>query len=53
MEKAETEEGSFLDCFRGTNLRRTEIVSLSSALARYQIKTPAALPPALIQTTVA
>ena len=27
LEKAETENASFLDCFRGTNLRRTEIVS--------------------------
>jgi SP family general alpha glucoside:H+ symporter-like MFS transporter len=27
MERAETEGASFLDCFRGTNLRRTEIVS--------------------------
>lgn len=26
LEKAETESASFLDCFRGTNLRRTEIV---------------------------
>ncbi|KAF9886286.1 hypothetical protein FE257_011899 [Aspergillus nanangensis] len=25
LEKAETEDGSFLDCFKGTNLRRTEI----------------------------
>ncbi|KAK0648260.1 general substrate transporter [Cercophora newfieldiana] len=25
MEKAETENATFLDCFRGTNLRRTEI----------------------------
>lgn len=28
MEKSETAEASFLDCFRGTNLRRTEIVSI-------------------------
>lgn len=27
LEKAETEGATFLDCFRGTNLRRTEIVS--------------------------
>ena len=27
LEKAETANASFLDCFRGTNLRRTEIVS--------------------------
>jgi hypothetical protein len=28
LEKAETESSSFLECFQGTNLRRTEIVSL-------------------------
>jgi SP family general alpha glucoside:H+ symporter-like MFS transporter len=28
LEKAETENASFLECFRGTNLRRTEIVSV-------------------------
>ena len=33
LEKAETAEASFLECFQGTNLRRTEIVSLSSFLA--------------------
>lgn len=27
LEKAETAGSSFLECFRGTNLRRTEIVS--------------------------
>lgn len=27
LEKAETADASILDCFRGTNLRRTEIVS--------------------------
>lgn len=27
MEAAETENASFFECFRGTNLRRTEIVS--------------------------
>lgn len=27
LEKAEVEGASFFDCFRGTNLRRTEIVS--------------------------
>jgi MFS transporter, SP family, general alpha glucoside:H+ symporter len=27
LERAETEGASFLECFRGTNLRRTEIVS--------------------------
>jgi len=32
MEKAETANGSFLDCFKGTNLRRTEIVSTISCL---------------------
>lgn len=30
LEKAETEGASILDCFKGTNLRRTEIVSSSS-----------------------
>lgn len=29
LEKAETSNASFLECFKGTNLRRTEIVSLS------------------------
>jgi SP family general alpha glucoside:H+ symporter-like MFS transporter len=28
LEMAETENASFLECFQGTNLRRTEIVSL-------------------------
>jgi SP family general alpha glucoside:H+ symporter-like MFS transporter len=28
LERAETEGASFIECFRGTNLRRTEIVSL-------------------------
>jgi SP family general alpha glucoside:H+ symporter-like MFS transporter len=28
MERAETETASFWECFRGTNLRRTEIVSI-------------------------
>lgn len=28
MEQAETANASFIDCFRGTNLRRTEIVCL-------------------------
>lgn len=28
IERAETESASFLECFKGTNLRRTEIVSL-------------------------
>jgi SP family general alpha glucoside:H+ symporter-like MFS transporter len=27
IEKAESNSGSFADCFRGVNLRRTEIVS--------------------------
>lgn len=31
LEKAETVEASYIDCFRGTNLRRTEIVSNSSS----------------------
>ena len=26
MEKAESAEGSYLECFKGTNLRRTEIM---------------------------
>lgn len=29
IEKAETAGASFLECFRGTNLRRTEIVSIT------------------------
>jgi len=33
MEKAETESASFFECFRGTNLRRTEIVSFPLYLA--------------------
>lgn len=28
MEKAETQDASFLDCFKGSNLRRIEIVSV-------------------------
>ena len=32
LEKAETAEASFIDCFRGTNARRTEIVSCSTNL---------------------
>lgn len=34
LEKAETAEASYLDCFRGTNLRRTEIVSSHQSLGR-------------------
>lgn len=30
LEKSETESASFLECFQGANLRRTEIVSLIS-----------------------
>ena len=30
LEKAETADASFIECFRGTNLRRTEIVSTPS-----------------------
>ena len=30
LEKAETGDASFWECFRGTNLRRTEIVSIPS-----------------------
>lgn len=30
LEKAETANASFLECFKGTNLRRTEIVSIYS-----------------------
>ncbi len=33
LEKAETEGATFFDCFRGTNLRRTEIVSRLKHLA--------------------
>lgn len=29
LEKADTEKASFFECFKGTNLRRTEIVSSS------------------------
>lgn len=29
IEKAETADASFIECFQGTNLRRTEIVSTS------------------------
>jgi SP family general alpha glucoside:H+ symporter-like MFS transporter len=29
LEQAETENASFLECFKGTNLRRTEIVGCS------------------------
>jgi SP family general alpha glucoside:H+ symporter-like MFS transporter len=29
LEKADMEDANFLECFKGTNLRRTEIVSLS------------------------
>lgn len=28
LERAETENANFIDCFKGTNLRRTEIVSI-------------------------
>lgn len=30
LEKAETENASFFECFKGTNLRRTEIVSITT-----------------------
>lgn len=33
LEKAETANASYLECFKGTNLRRTEIVSISSCLS--------------------
>ena len=33
IEKAETANASFLECFQGTNLRRTEIVSILPFLA--------------------
>ncbi len=36
LEKAETENASFLECFQGTNLRRTEIVSVPLAAIRTQ-----------------
>lgn len=32
LERAETENANFIDCFNGTNLRRTEIVSLLGLL---------------------
>jgi SP family general alpha glucoside:H+ symporter-like MFS transporter len=36
LEQAETGNASFLECFQGTNLRRTEIVrTLSSYRARH------------------
>lgn len=28
LERADTEDANFFECFKGTNLRRTEIVSL-------------------------
>ena len=34
LEKAETANASFLECFRGTNLRRTEIVSVPTFVMR-------------------
>lgn len=34
MEQAETAQAKFLDCFRGTNARRTEIVSSCSGVHR-------------------
>lgn len=33
LEKAETEGASLLECFKGVNLRRTEVVSLHPTLA--------------------
>lgn len=34
LEKAETASASFIECFRGTNLRRTEIVSFNTPSTR-------------------
>jgi SP family general alpha glucoside:H+ symporter-like MFS transporter len=34
LEDAETKGASFFDCFRGTNLRRTEIVSCHHSTVR-------------------
>ena len=39
MEKASTEGTSYLDCFRGDNLRRTEIVSLQVFVGKPTAKT--------------
>jgi MFS transporter, SP family, general alpha glucoside:H+ symporter len=36
LERSETAEASYLDCFRGTNLRRTEIVRTPSALEAHR-----------------
>lgn len=36
LEQAESAGASFADCFRGTNLRRTEIVSLSIRLVLFR-----------------
>jgi len=38
LEQAETANASFIECFQGTNLRRTEIVSISS-LSRVGLRT--------------
>ncbi len=37
LERAETESASFLECFKGTNLRRTEIVSIPPSRFFYSI----------------
>lgn len=38
IEKADTEGASLIECFRGTNLRRTEIVSLSLDFIAYIVE---------------
>jgi hypothetical protein len=40
LEKAETEGASFFECFKGTNLRRTEIVSSHSTLLPFEANEP-------------
>lgn len=37
IEKAETADASFFDCFKGTNLRRTEIVRYSTNVLLFQM----------------
>ncbi len=37
LEMAETEGAGFIECFRGTNLRRTEIVSISTILHEVEL----------------
>ena len=40
LEMAESENASFLECFKGTNLRRTEIVSTIFILAVHGVSVP-------------